>query len=120
MQSILTQNNKSYVNRAAFFTATTLSVASIGFTCVALAASSTVTAVALGTLGIVALSASMGSITAWGWGATKNISEYGIKTMEHTSIALVGSIQYIAQNVVQAAVQGVCDGIRNKIRQKIN
>ena len=117
MQTILAHENPSYVNRAAFLAATTLSAASIGFTFAALAASSTVTAVALGALSVVALSASMGSITAWTQ-HPKNISEYGKKTTEHTVIFLVGMMQYTGQVVYRIGVEMLCQRIANAFKHK--
>ena len=119
MNAFLTLNKPSYVNRAAFATATTLSFATIGFTVACATATSTVTAVALGILAVIALSASMGSIGAWCFKNSHNIKEYAEGTADITAKIFVVTIQFIAQNVFQALIEGVCRAVSEEAYKKV-
>lgn len=119
MSTFLAYENQSYVNRAAFVTSTTLSCATIGLTVACATATSTVTAVALGVLATMSLSASMGSILAWCCRNNQNITQYADNSVDITAKTFVVTAHFIAQNVFQAVIEGLCRAVSEEARKRV-
>lgn len=107
------------VNKAAFFTTSSLGIATIAASIGAATATSTATTVALAALAVLGAALSIASVTAWMATKKPDTDSYFTKLQEHAGPAVAGTIQFVAQTLVQALIQGLASGLSQGIRRKI-
>lgn len=108
------------VNQVAFFTVTSLAVATTASAVAAATAATTVATVAYAALGITLAAVNVASISAWV--ATKdspdNVQDYFSTLKDHSAYAVSAMYTFVAHTMIQAVVEGVKQGIIDLVRGK--
>lgn len=107
-------------NRAAFGLGIGLGAVTIGGAIGCATATTTAGLVAFGILTTLGTALSGASMTAWLSQDTNDFDQYIEKFKKHSSVALVGTVQFVAQTLFQAVVRGIYDGIANSISRKFS
>ncbi len=103
------------VDQAAFYTVSTLALATIAFTAGAILAQGTAATVAYAILTALGSALSIASVSAWaslkGRAVADSSDEYFDKFFSHVGYGISGVSQFFAQGIVLAAFTGVTQGI---------
>ena len=115
------------VNKTAFFTVTSLGVATIGASLKAATAVSAVSTVAFAAFALLGAALSVAAITSYLAAKVKaeqnsenDTSSAYFNTMQsHAGFAIAGTVELVSKALVQGLIQGLVKGIGNAIARKI-
>lgn len=116
------------INQTAFYTVTTLAVATIGSTVLAVTATATVATVAYATLAALGSALSIASMTAYASLSARtekedSASEYFTEVFSHAGITIAtvfqGAAQFLVITVANAVGEGIGRGVSKKTEKWI-